>query len=230
MEYKKSNRKVLFVSVHPDDETFGCGGTILKHRHMGDRIFWLNLTARIPGHPGGFSEVTFNKRNDLINTISAQYGFEKSFNIKLQTGLLDTYSMFEIVGKIDGIISEIEPDWIFIPNRTDVHSDHRVAFQAVYSCTKNFRKPYIAKILMYETLSETEFAPPLAENVFSPNYFVDVSAFMNRKIEIMNLYETEVMPDPMPRSIYATKGLASYRGSRIGTEYAEAFVLLFSRN
>ena len=31
-------RNVLFVSVHPDDETLGCGGTILKHKALGDTI------------------------------------------------------------------------------------------------------------------------------------------------------------------------------------------------
>jgi len=43
------------------------------------------------------------------------------------------------------------------------------------------------------------------------------------KIKIMELYNTEVMPDPLPRSKYAIRALAAYRGSRIGVQYAEAF-------
>ena len=49
---------------------------------------------------------------------------------------------------------------------------------------------------------------------------------MGRKIEIMKLFDTEYMPDPYPRSEHAIRGLASYRGSRIGVKYAEAFMLL----
>lgn len=82
---------------------------------------------------------------------------------------------------------------------------------------------------MYETLSETEFSPPLAENSFIPNTFVDITDFIEKKIEIMKLYETEIMPDPLPRSAHAIKGLAAFRGSRIGVRYAEAFMSIFQK-
>ena len=38
------NNKVLIVATHPDDETFGCGGTLLKHKDSGDEIHWLICT------------------------------------------------------------------------------------------------------------------------------------------------------------------------------------------
>lgn len=80
---------------------------------------------------------------------------------------------------------------------------------------------------MYETLSETEFSPALAENTFIPNTFVDITDYIDKKVEIMKLYETEIMLDPLPRSAHAIKGLAAFRGSRIGVQYAEAFQSLF---
>ena len=39
------NNKVLIVAVHPDDETLGCGGTLLKHRANGDQTHWLICTS-----------------------------------------------------------------------------------------------------------------------------------------------------------------------------------------
>lgn len=56
-----------------------------------------------------------------------------------------------------------EPEIIYLPNRSDAHSDHRITFDAVMACTKSFRYPFINKILMYECLSETDFAPSLHE-------------------------------------------------------------------
>ena len=37
--------KVLVIAVHPDDETLGCGGTLLRHKDEGDEIYWLIVTT-----------------------------------------------------------------------------------------------------------------------------------------------------------------------------------------
>jgi len=36
--------KILVIAPHPDDETLGCGGTILKHKDLRDQIYWLIIT------------------------------------------------------------------------------------------------------------------------------------------------------------------------------------------
>ena len=83
---------------------------------------------------------------------------------------------------------------------------------------------------MYECLSETEFAPALAECVFVPNVFVDISKYFCQKLEIFKVYASEVMEPPFPRSIETVTIFAQYRGSRIGKEYGETFYLLFEKN
>ena len=79
---------------------------------------------------------------------------------------------------------------------------------------------------MMETLSETEFAPALIESAFIPNVFIDISDYIDKKIEIMKIYKGELMPSPLPRSINTIKSLAAFRGSSISANYAEAFMLL----
>ncbi len=222
-------KNVLFVSVHPDDETLGCGGTILKHKALGDIINWLNITDIDNNHPLGFTSEVVRERQITIDRVKDNYGFIKSKNLKFYPILLDTVGLSSLIKKINETINEIQPDTLYIPNRSDVHSDHRVSFQAIYPCTKNFRYPFIRQVMMYETLSETEFAPALAENAFIPNTFVDITDYLDTKIEIMKIYETEIMPDPLPRSAHAIKGLAAFRGSRIGVKYAEAFMCIFQR-
>jgi N-acetylglucosamine malate deacetylase 1 len=219
--------KILVVSVHPDDETLGCGGTLLKHKKAGDEIFWLIIT-HIPEN-AGWKQSRINSRKKEIEAAGSLYGFSKIENLQFPTTRLHEVPFTLLLEKISNTIIEIEPDVIYLHNRSDIHSDHRIAFDAVISCTKHFRFPFIKKMLMFECLSETEFAPPLVENVFIPNVFVDISDFIDKKLEIMQIYESEVMTDNKPRSLSAIKSLAGYRGSRISVPYAEAFSLLFEK-
>jgi LmbE family N-acetylglucosaminyl deacetylase len=94
------------------------------------------------------------------------------------------------------------------------------------ACTKSFRYPFVKQVLMYECISETEFAPALSENAFLPNYFVDITEFMDKKNQIMGIYSSEVGEHPFPRSIENIKALAHFRGATAGVKYAEAFQLL----
>lgn len=79
---------------------------------------------------------------------------------------------------------------------------------------------------MIETLSETEFAPSTKENSFIPNVFVDISDFMDKKLKIMKVYESEMAEHPFPRSERNIKALATFRGATVGCEFAESFMLL----
>lgn len=221
--------KVLFIAVHPDDETLGCGGTILKHKSQGDEIYWMIITAPTKNHPCGFSDQVIKERNELIKNVAEKYGFNRTIKCDFPTMMLHAVDLRDLVVTIDSYINEIKPNIIYTMFRNDVHSDHRVAFDAVYSCTKSFRKPFIERILMLEALSETEFAPAIPSTSFVPNVYVDISDFMDEKLEIMSIYEPELMPEPYPRSLSSIEALARVRGSRCGVKYAEAFMLLYEK-
>ena len=77
-----------------------------------------------------------------------------------------------------------------------------------------------------ETLSETEFAPSTKEDSFVPNMFVDITDFIDRKIEIMKIYKGEFDDHPFPRSERNIRALATFRGATAGCEYAESFMML----
>ena len=219
--------KVLVVAAHPDDETLGCGGTLLRHKEGGCEIYWMivtNIHAR-----NGWSEAMVRERQGEIKRVSEMYGFKETFKLEFPSAMLDTVPCQELVSKISAVIHEVKPSRLYVPNRSDIHTDHQVTFKAVMSCCKSFRSPFIKRVLLYECMSETEFAPSLREDAFVPNVFVDITAYLNRKLEIFGVYASEVMKPPFPRSVEAIASLARYRGSRIGKEYAEAFCLLFEK-
>ena len=131
-----------------------------------------------------------------------------------------------MIPKISAIFSEFRPEVIYVMNRSDAHSDHRYTFDAVMACTKSFRYPFVKTVLMYECISETEFGPALPEKVFIPNYFVDITDFFKEKLQLMQVYESELGEHPFPRSLKNIEALAIFRGASVGVDYAEAFQLI----
>lgn len=216
--------KELYISVHPDDETLGCGGTILKHKDMGYSIYWLIITGVY--EELGYSKEFISKRDEQINKVAQAYKFSDVFNLGYHTTKLHLVDLNELIDNISSIIQNIKPETIYMVNRSDIHTDHQVSAKAIISSTKSFRNPFIKRLFMYECISETEIAPSLPENIYIPNVFSDISNYLENKLEIMKIYESEVQSLPMPRSIENIRALARFRGSTISVNYAESFMLL----
>ena len=211
--------KVLVVAVHPDDETLGCGGTLLKHKFNGDEIHWL-IATEMKDSEG------VKQRDNEIDKVGIFYDFDSVNRLGLSTTKVDEYSVNDLITKISFVINKVKPNIIYLPFKSDVHSDHKYIFDAAYSSTKSFRYPFIKKIYMMETLSETEFSVSTKEDRFVPNVFVDVSEHINKKIELMNIYKSEIGKHPFPRSERNIIALATYRGATANCNYAESFMLI----
>lgn len=216
--------KVLVISAHPDDEVIGCGGTLLKHAANKDEIYWIIVTNVHENN--GFSKERVNSRQGEIEIVKDMLGIKQVYKLDYPTMSLDSTSLNRLIPQISDIFNKVKPEVIYVMNRSDAHSDHRVTFDAVAACTKSFRYPFIKKVLMYECISETEFAPALPEKVFIPNYFVDITSYFAGKIKAMEIYESELSEHPFPRSIKNMEALAVFRGASVGVEYAEAFQLI----
>ena len=205
-------------------KSLACGGTLLKHAANGDKIFWIIVTSIFPGQ--GYSEEWMENRNEEIQNIKDRIGIEKVFLLNYPSMQLSDETALKLIPEIGKIFNETQPDTVYVLNRSDAHSDHRITFQSVIACTKSFRYPYIKRVLMYECISETEFAAVLPENAFLPNYYVDITSFMSTKLELIQIYKSEIGQHPFPRSLENIKALAHFRGASVGVEYAEAFQLL----
>jgi len=216
--------RILTVAVHPDDETLGCGGTLLKHKANGDKIHWLIATSI--KEEDGFVEKDILQREDEVKKVSHMYDFDAVHQLEFSTKKIDGLPHKKMIDKISTVFNSIKPDIVYLPFNNDVHSDHRIIFDAAYSCTKIFRYPFIKKILMMETISETEFTPNIKDFIFAPNYFVDISDFLDKKLEITKVFKSELGQHPFPRSLEGIKALATFRGVMAGCKYAESFMLL----
>lgn len=215
---------ILFIAPHPDDETLGCGGAILRHKSKGDEINWLIVTAVTEDI--GYAPEKIVERSMEIQKVSKAYEFSSVHQCGFPTTRLDVIPTSDIIKKISNIFHEVKPNVVYLPYRGDVHTDHHIVFDAVSSCLKWFRYPSVKRLLAYETLSETDAALNPDINAFRPNVFMDISPFLENKIDIMKLYSGEMGTFPFPRSEEAIRALASLRGAASGFKAAEAFILL----
>tara|TARA_A100001015_G_scaffold297778_2_gene379671 strand:+ start:2134 stop:2805 length:672 start_codon:yes stop_codon:yes gene_type:complete len=217
-------KKVLIVAPHADDETLGCGGTILRHDSNGDEVNWLLVTSL--SQSSGYSKIAIEIRKKEIEKVNKQYNFKSQFELNYSPAKLESLPLKTLIDDFKKVIDKVKPDTIYMPHFGDVHSDHRIICDAIFACTKSFRNKYIKSIIAYETISETEFNIKSKDGAFVPNLWINIEKFIDKKLEIMNTYVSEVSDYPFPRSKKNIISLSSLRGSNVGLKSAEAFMIL----
>jgi N-acetylglucosamine malate deacetylase 1 len=217
--------KIMIISVHPDDETLGCGGSVLRHAARGDELHWLIVTQT---YSPIWTGETMTRKAAEVQTVASAYGMKSVNKLGLPTARLDVMPQGEIIEGLRKAIDALHPEVVYLVHDGDVHTDHHAVFTATMSVLKAFymKKHGVRRVLSYETLSSTDAAPPQHHRSFVPTVFLDISPFIDRKIEIMDMYQTEAQPDPLPRGPSAIRALARYRGAAIAVDYAEAFMLI----
>jgi len=220
---------VLVIAPHPDDELLGCGGTLLRKSNEGDNIAWLLMTSISEKY--GWKEEFVHRRETEIRRVCDGLGIknENLFRFNFPTSKLDNEPLDNLIKKISEVIKSYEPNQVFLPYPGDVHSDHRITFEAASACMKWFRHNSIKQVYLYETPSETDFSLDARYMKFTPNSFIDISQTFENKLKLLEIYASEIGDFPFPRSIDSIRSLAMHRGSQAGFRYAEAFQLILNR-
>lgn len=221
--------KTIIVAPHADDELLGCGGTLLRRVNEGGRVAWLLMTAITK--EAGWAADKIQQRAAEIERVreGLQVAPHHLYALGLPTAELDRIPMSTLVRKISEVFVDFQPDEVLLPYPGDAHSDHRVTFEAASACTKWFRYSSVKRVLAYETPSETDFGIDPRDGGFKANVFVDIGRQLDKKLELMRVYESEIGEFPFPRSEKALRSLAQLRGSQAGFDAAEAFMLLHDK-
>lgn len=217
---------ILVIAPHPDDETIGAGGLLLRAKAAGREIHWLIVTVMRP--EDGWPAQRIAAREAEIAAVAADFGFDGVHRLNLPTTRLDTLPLGDVVAAMGKVVSEVQPEILLLPHRGDAHSDHQVVHDAGAACAKWFRYPSVRWTLVYETLSETD-AGIQQMPAFHPDIFVDISDQIDRKIALTRHFAGEFHDFPFPRSDIATRAIAQVRGVASGCTAAEAFMLLRGR-
>lgn len=220
-------QSILIIAAHPDDEVLGCGGTIAK---LADESAVIHVAFLADGVFSRIGE-TREKQEELhVRRGAAQeacniLGVRSVSFGDFPDNRMDTIAMLDITKVVEVLISEHQPNSIFTHHAGDVNIDHRRIHEAVVTACRPQRDFPVTTLLCFEVPSSTEWQLPGSAPAFAPNWFVDISHTLDRKLAALEAYFVELRVWPHPRSRQGVEYLARWRGATVGVDAAEAFSL-----
>lgn len=215
--------KVLVLSAHMDDEILGMGGTIARHVAAGDEVTVCIACKRAYNHQ--FDPKIVEEEKEAARRAAKVLGYQDLRFLDLRDELLDE-RLLDVIVPLEECVMKVRPDVVYTHHRSDSNQDHRAVFQASMIACRTISSHKVPRLLSYEVPSSTDQAPPFPEYAFQPNFYVDISGFLDRKIQAMKAYTRELREFPHPRSAKGIEVLAQKRGMEIGFRAAEAFTVI----
>lgn len=212
---------ILIVATHPDDEVLGCGGTMARYAACGDTVHVLVVTRGVLASTEIVTQVRQEMRNahDILGVHHAQF-------LNFPAAQLDTVPRHAIADAIANVIQLLRPSILYLPHHGDLHTDHRIVYLAGLVAARPSHAFVVPRVLTYETVSETDWAPPTPHDAFVPTVYVDITRFLDQKIQAAACFHSQMREPPHTRSLRSLQALATLRGGTVGVGAAEAFVLV----
>jgi len=221
--------KVLVVAPHADDETLGAGGTIARLAAEGHDVTVAVMTGHGDDGPHPlWPRTVWDKVRAEAREAMDVLGVKQLLFREIPAATVANHPVHDLNRTAAGVVEDVRPEMLFIPFLWDLHKDHREMFHAfsVAWRTSSATGKSIREVYAYETLSETHWNTAYLEPGFVPNVHFDISNFLEKKIEALGRYKSQIQPAPATRSLEAVRAQAVWRGAQVGLTAAEGFVLV----
>jgi len=195
-----ASKVVLAVGAHPDDIELGCGGTLYKAVQAGTGVIALFMSK---GGKTTDAKVRIRESTEAMQVLGVQKIFFENFP---DTEIPDS---FEAINCLEQYANKYKPDIVLTHSVNDTHQDHRTVGWLAMSSFRN-----VPKILAFET-------PRVRPAAFLPTYFVNITGCVDKKWEALRCHVSQKAKRYL--AYESTVNLASFRGSQVGVEAAEAF-------
>ena len=216
-------KKILVVAPHPDDETLGVGGTIAKLASEGHEVHVLIVSGHLPPlYKREDYEISVNEAHQALDIL----GVSNSKFLEIPSTMISDMPLHKLNKSIFEMISNVKPHMVFCPF-PDRHIDHRLVFDSVMVATRPVGVgKKIEIVAAYETLSETHWNAPHIEPNFTPNWIIDITENIEKKLKALRCYKSQISEFPNPRSIEAVEALAKFRGTQAGFGFGEGMHII----
>lgn len=193
---KPAGSTVVVVAPHPDDETFGCGGTLYKHYLAGDRVTVVFMTDGAAGDNlanGVAGQALVALREQEARAAATTLGIAECIFLRNSDASLELSP--KTVAQLRRVLESSAPDVVYAPSPLETHRDHRQGAAITAHALADFPGP--VQVYLYEIWA------PVPANCAVP---ID----LDHKISASRIYRSQM--DSRELYITAVTGLARYRG------------------
>ncbi len=224
-----ADQRVLVIAPHPDDEAYGCGGTIAKVKASGGEVFVIvgsvgDLRHYSSEHPIVRGAERAEELCRALEVLGVD-GYEILFEDTHRHMRLDAVARRDLVTLLERearySIDRVRPTVVILPHPS-YNQDHEALFKAGFAACR----PHLPQDKPLPQLVLSCDAPQLCWNPapFHPNFYVDISEFLEVKLRALSCHVSQLRPPPHHGSLENAERLARLRGAEISVEAAEAFV------
>lgn len=136
-------KPALVFSPHPDDESLGCGGTIIKKKQAGASVKIVHMTDGSASHPPRLipnEELKATRAREALNA-AAVLGADDVYFLNFKDQTLSA-SIAPAVERVTDILLNERPEQIFVPYRREPWreaADHVATTNIVLSALRSYR-------------------------------------------------------------------------------------------
>jgi LmbE family N-acetylglucosaminyl deacetylase len=193
--------KNLIISPHIDDEVVGCGGILDNSTY----VYFCGVDE--------FHIIPMQERIEEVNRVSQYFGYK--YKVDTDT-TVNRYDEREFIDRFQEEFNRQLPDRVFIPYPS-YNQDHREIYNAAMIALRPHDKNFfVKKVLVYEGMGAFQWYKP----DYEVNHFKKLD--INKKVKGYLLHKSQVRKHRSPEHLRA---LARLRGSQIGVDYAEAYII-----
>ena len=226
-----SKQRLLIISPHADDESFGCAGTIAKIKKLGGEVYILVMSVGDLKHYDGRKDIvsggTRSEEFDDVAKFLKIDGYDIAFTDAKTHLRLDSIPQRDLISIIERdskvALDRIKPTMVALP-AISYNQDHVATFKAGFTACR----PHDPTVKSFPKIVLSYDNQPLFWNVdydkSHPSLYVDISDFLDVKLQALRLHKSQLRHSPHHCSIENMEYLARTRGHEISVKAAEAYV------